>query len=134
MTTTQYGAEVVVVMGVMGSGKSAAPPEVQATLFGSFGVAEAIDRFVREGIAGSLGYFLFFLGPGSLDRITSAIIVQPLEAPTIDGDLMLVGIRLYGLAFVLAILQTLVAPIIYLRARLRAHKLATPLHATSAAT
>jgi hypothetical protein len=42
---------------------------------------------------------------------------------TIDGDLLLVAIRLYGLAFVLSVLQTLAAPIITLRARLRARRL-----------
>lgn len=121
-----YAARVllfVTFFALLGASYAAAPAVVQATLFGSLGVAEAVERFVREGIAGSLGYFLFFLGPDNLAPITDAIVVQPLETRTVDGDLILVGIRLYGLAFVLAVLQTLVSPVIYLRARLRAHKL-----------
>lgn len=113
----------VAIFALLGLSYAGAPQAVQQNLFGTFGAAEAIEAFLREGIAGSLGYFLFFLGPDNLLPITRTIVPQPLTTTSIDGDLILVGVRLYGLAFVLALLQTLVAPITYIRARLRARKL-----------
>jgi hypothetical protein len=110
----------LVMFALLGASYSASPASAQQALFGPLRPVEAIETFLREGIAGSLGYFLFFLGPDTLKPITNAIIAEPLTSPTIDGELFLVGLRLYGLAFVLAILRTLVTPIIYVRARLRA--------------
>ncbi len=112
------------IFALLGFTYAAVPTSVQQTLFGDLGAGEAIEAFVREGIAGSLGYFLFFLGSDNLAQVTRTIVTEPLAAATIDGDLLLVAIRLYGLALVLSLLQTLAAPIISLRARLRAHKLA----------
>jgi hypothetical protein len=111
------------IFSLLGATYAAVPQSVQQSLFGNLGAGDAIEAFIREGIAGSLGYFLFFLGPHNLSPITSAIVAEPLTTSTIDGDLFLVAIRLYGLAFVLSILQTLAAPIIYLRGRLRANTL-----------
>jgi hypothetical protein len=111
------------IFALLGLTYAAVPTPVQQALFGDLSAGEAIEAFVREGIAGSLGYFLFFLGPNNLAPITRTIVTEPLVTSTIDGDLFLVAIRLYGLALVLSLLQTLAAPIIYLRARLRARKL-----------
>ncbi|MBX3429514.1 MAG: hypothetical protein KF779_08040 [Hyphomonadaceae bacterium] len=111
----------LVMFALLGLSYAATPATVQQTLFGTLRPWEAIEAFLREGVAGSIGYFLFFLGPGTLKPMTDAIVAEPLTSPTVDGDLFLVGLRLYGLAFVLAILRTLVTPIVYLRARLRAH-------------
>lgn len=122
-----YAARVALFLAIfalLGASYAATPMQVQQSLFGDFNTGEAIETFIREGIAGSLGYFLFFLGPNNLAPVTNAIIAEPLATSTIDGDLFLVGIRLYGLAFALALLQTLVAPITYVRARLRARRLA----------
>ena len=122
-----YLARVVLFLAIfalLGVSYAAVPSPVQQTLFGNLSASEAVESFVREGIAGSLGYFLFFLGAGNLAPITQAIVTEPLVTTTIDGDLLLVAIRLYGLAFVLSVLQTLAAPIISLRARLRARRLA----------
>ena len=80
--------------------------------------------FLREGVAGSIGYFLFFLGPDRLAPITQTIAAERLAASTPDGDVFLAGIRLYGLAFVLAILRTLAMPVAYIRARLRSGRIA----------
>lgn len=113
----------IAIFALLGISYAGAAPAVQQNLFGSFSAIGAIEAFLREGIAGSLGYFLFFLGPDNLLPITRAIVPQPLTTSSVDGDLILVGVRLYGLAFVLALLQTLVAPITYIRARLRARKL-----------
>jgi len=101
------------------------PAPVQATLFGDLTTLQATETFLREGVAGSIGYFLFFLGPQTLEPITSAVAGETrLESSTLDGAVFLAGIRLYGFAFVLAILRTLATPITYLRARLRAQKIA----------
>jgi hypothetical protein len=118
-----YAARVVfflVMFALLGASYAAAPAAVQASLFGAFSIPEAIDAFLREGVAGSLGYFLFFLGPEHLAPVTDAIINRPLVSSTLDGDILLVGIRIYGLAFVLAVLRTLVTPITFVRARRRA--------------
>lgn len=116
-------AMFLVIFALLGTSYAFAPQAVQATLFGDFSAPAAIETFLREGVAGSLGYFLFFLGPEALQSITGPIIAEPLVSSTIDGDIFLVGIRLYGLAFVFALLRTLVTPITYLRARRRARDL-----------
>jgi len=124
-----YGARLLmflIIFALMGTSYAFAPKPVQRTLFGDMGAMEAIWTFLREGIAGSVGYFLFFLGPDHLKPITSVIIAEPLAPSTVDGDIFLVGIRVYGLAFALSILRTLVTPIIYVRARGRAGKLSAP--------
>lgn len=121
-----YAARLVMFLAIfalMGAGYAFAPPAAQETLFGPLGAAEAIGTFLREGIAGSIGYFLFFLGPDALSSITGAIVDEPLTASTVDGDIFLVGVRLYGLAFALAVLRTLMTPLVYLRARRRAETL-----------
>lgn len=118
-----YTARLVMflfIFALMGTSYAFAPKPVQETLFGDFDAPSAIQTFLREGFAGSVGYFLFFLGPDHLRPITNAIIADPLVPSTVNGDIFLVGIRIYGLAFVLAILRTLVTPITYLRARHRA--------------
>jgi hypothetical protein len=124
-----YAARLVmflVIFALMGTSYAFAPTAVQQTLFGDFGAMRAIETFLREGLAGSVGYFLFFLGPDHLKPITSAIIADPLVSTTVNGDIFLVGIRVYGLAFVLSILRTLVMPITYARARHRAARLPAP--------
>lgn len=124
-----YAARLVMFLALfalMGAGYAFAPPAAQETLFGPLGAGEAIETFLREGIAGSIGYFLFFLGPDALTSITGAIVAEPLTASTVDGDIFLVGVRLYGLAFALAVLRTLVTPLVYLRARRRAGTLPAP--------
>ncbi|MBU1384922.1 MAG: hypothetical protein KJ916_08755 [Alphaproteobacteria bacterium] len=121
-----YAARLVMFMlifALLGTSYAFAPQPVQATLFGDFGAAEATETFLREGVAGSLGYFLFFLGPEALKPVTNLIVAQPLTTASVDGEIFLVGIRLYGLAFALALLRTLVTPITYLRARRRAGRL-----------
>ena len=121
-----YAARLVmflVIFALIGTSYAFAPQSVQETLFGDFGALDAIERFLREGIAGSIGYFLFFLGPDALRPITKVIIAEPLTSATINGEIFLVGIRLYGLAFALAALRTLATPIIYMRARHRADDL-----------
>lgn len=121
-----YAARLVmflVIFALIGTSYAFAPQSVQETLFGDFGALDAIERFLREGIAGSIGYFLFFLGPDALRPITNVIIAEPLTSATINGEIFLVGIRLYGLAFALAALRTLATPIIYMRARHRADDL-----------
>ena len=119
-------AMFLVIFALLGTSYAFAPQAVQATLFGDFSAPAATGTFLREGVAGSLGYFLFFLGPEALQSITSLIVAEPLVSSTIDGDIFLVGIRLYGLAFVFALLRTLVTPITYLRARRRADTLPAP--------
>lgn len=114
----------VVIFAALGASYAGAPREVQQTLFGAFEPMAAIEAFIREGIAGSVGYFLFFLGGDKLEPITSAIASERLRSSSVDCDIFLSGIRLYGLAFALAILRTLATPIIYVRARLRARNLA----------
>lgn len=129
-----YFARLVLFLAIfalLGVSYASVPAQVQQTLFGNLSAAQAIEAFIREGVAGSLGYFLFFLGPSNLAPITQAIAVEPLTTSTVDGDLFLIAIRLYGLAFVLSLLQTLASPIIYLRARLRARKLAEATEAGS---
>lgn len=121
-----YAARLVmflIIIALLGTSYAFAPPQAQATLFGDLGALEAIETFLREGIAGSLGYFLFFLGPDDLGAITRAIIAEPLVSSTVNGDIFLVGIRLYGLAFAFALLRTLATPVTYLRARRRADRL-----------
>lgn len=124
-----YAARLVmflVIFALIGTSYAFAPLQVQETLFGEFGALDAVEAFLREGVAGSIGYFLFFLGPDHLSPITNLIIAQPLTSATINGDIFLVGIRLYGLAFALAALRTLATPIIFLRARRRAGRIPTP--------
>ncbi len=123
-----YAARLVMFLAIfalLGASYAWAPLAVQETLVGPLGTMEAITVFLREGIAGSLGYFLFFLGPDNLAPITRAILDQPLDPATPSGDAFLVGIRIYGLAFMFSVLRTLVMPISYWRARRRARKLAT---------
>ena len=114
----------VAIFGLLGSSYSWTPDEVQENLFGEFDALGATEAFLREGVAGSIGYFLFFIGPDNLAPIKGAIASEQLSSMSSDGDVMLAGIRLYGLAFVLAILRTLATPITYVRARLRARKIA----------
>ena len=121
------------IFALLGASYASAPAPVQERLFGNFGALPAIEAFLREGIAGSVGYFLFFLGPDNLKPITEGIAAEPLTASTADGDIFLVGIRLYGLALVLSLLRTLVMPITYIRARLRARRLPSTETATAAA-
>lgn len=121
-----YAARLImflVIFALLGASYALAPAQAQATLFGDMGAWQAIETFLREGLAGSLGYFLFFLGPDNLGSITRVIIAEPLVPSTASGDFFLVGIRLYGLAFALSILRTLATPIAYLRARRRAERL-----------
>ncbi|MGV9006458.1 MAG: hypothetical protein ACOH1H_06940 [Brevundimonas sp.] len=121
-----YAARLVMFLAIfalLGASYAFAPLAVQETLVGPLGVVEAFNMFVREGIAGSIGYFLFFLGPEHLRPITQAIIAEPLVPATSSGDAFLVGLRIYGLAFMLSVLRTLVTPISYLRARRRARQL-----------
>lgn len=124
-----YAARLVMFLAIfalLGASYALAPQPAQETLFGDLGAALAIETFLREGLAGSVGYFLFFLGPDNLRPLTSAIIADPLVPSTVNGDIFLVGIRLYGLAFTLSLLRTLATPIAYLRARRRARDLAEP--------
>ena len=114
----------VVIFGLLGSSYAWAPVEVQENLFGEFDALTASEAFLREGVAGSIGYFLFFIGPDNLAPIKGVITTEQLASVSSDGDVMLAGIRLYGLAFVLAILRMLATPITYIRARLRARKIA----------
>lgn len=121
-----YAARVamfIVIFVLLGLSYAAAPTAAQNTLFGDLGALEAAEIFLREGIAGSIGYFLFFIGADNLRPIKDLIIAEPLASSSVDGDIFHAGIRLYGFAFVLAILRTLVTPITYIRARLRARKL-----------
>jgi hypothetical protein len=131
-----YAARLVmflVIFALMGTSYAFAPQAAQQTLFGDLGVLEAIETFLREGIAGSVGYFLFFLGPRDLQAITGLIVAEPLAPSTVNGDVFLVGVRLYGLAFALSVLRTLATPIIYLRARRRAASLPAPAEPSPAA-
>lgn len=123
-----YAARValfLIIFALLGFGSAATPLEVQTSLLGEFRAGDAIKAFLREGVTGSLGYFLFFLGPDNLKSITKAIVAHPLASATTDGNIFLAGIRLYGFAFVLAALRALVTPITYLRARFRARRLST---------
>lgn len=124
-----YAARLImflVIFALLGTSYAFAPPQAQETLFGDLGALEAIETFLREGLAGSIGYFLFFLGPDDLGSITRVIIAEPLVSSTVNGDIFLVGIRLYGLAFAFALLRTLVTPVTYLRARRGAGDLPAP--------
>ncbi|MFW2342834.1 hypothetical protein [Brevundimonas sp.] len=112
------------IFALLGASYAWAPLAVQETLVGPLGATEAINVFIREGIAGSIGYFLFFLGPDNLAPVTRAILDQPLDPATPSGDTLLVGIRIYGLAFMFSALRTLVMPVTYWRARRRARRLA----------
>jgi hypothetical protein len=114
----------LVIFACLGMSYAWAPKAVQESLFGDFTALAAIDAFLREGVAGSIGYFLFFLGPENLKPITDAIVVRPLVPSTLSGDVFLVGLRLYGLALILAVLRTLLTPVTYARARLRSDRLA----------
>lgn len=121
-----YAARVVlfiIIFGLLGASYAAAPQEVQNNLFGDFGTLDAGEAFLREGVVGSIGYFLFFIGSENLAPITESIASERLASSSPDGDVFLAGIRLYGLAFVLAVLRTLATPITFVRARLRARKL-----------
>lgn len=131
-----YAARLVmflVIFALLGASYAWAPSAVQDTLVGPLGTMEAINVFIREGIAGSIGYFLFFLGPDNLAPVTRAILDQPLTPATPSGDAFLVGIRIYGLAFMFSILRTLATPITYWRARRRAHRLPAPAKGESTA-
>ena len=71
-----YAARLVMFLAIfalLGASYAWAPLAVQETLVGPLGTMEAINVFVREGIAGSLGYFLFFSGLTTL---------RPLPAPS----------------------------------------------------
>ena len=118
-------AMFLVIFALLGASYAAAPNQAQQTLFGDFRALEATETFLREGVAGSFGYFLFFLGPDNLKPVTDMIVTEPLSPATTDGDVFLVGIRLYGLAFVLSMLRVPATPLTYLRARGRARKLPT---------
>jgi hypothetical protein len=113
----------LIIFAALGVSYSAAPQAAQENLLGDFGALKATETFIRQGVAGSIGYFLFFLGPDNLKPLTSAIIDEPIVSASVDGDVFLAGIRLYGFAFVLAVLRTLVTPVTYVRARLRSRKL-----------
>lgn len=115
----------IAIFALLGASYAAAPKEVQATLFGDLGAIDAFSAFLREGVAGSVGYFLFFLGPDNLQPITRSIVSEPLVSSSANGDVFLAGVRLYGFAFVLSVLRTLVTPLSYLRARLRARKISS---------
>ncbi len=122
-----YSARVILfglIFVLLGGSYSATPVAVQNNLLGDFSASDAATAFLREGVAGSFGYFFFFLGPERLQNITGLITTDRLASASVDGDVFLAGIRLYGLAFVLAILRTLVTPITYIRARLRARGIA----------
>ncbi|MBI1405509.1 MAG: hypothetical protein GC145_05230 [Caulobacter sp.] len=119
-------AMFLIIFALLGASYAWAPVAVQETLVGPLGPLKAIELFLREGVAGSVGYFLFFLGPENLKPITGAITPEPLAAASLNGDIFLVGIRVYGLAFVLAVLRTLVTPITLVRARGRAGRLTPP--------
>jgi hypothetical protein len=121
-----YAGRVVVflvIFALLGVTYASAPTEVQAPLFGEYSQTGAIDAFIKEGVAGSIGYFFFFLGAATLEPITNSIASDRIASNSVDGDIFLAGIRLYGLAFVLAVLRTLIAPVTYLRARVRAMRL-----------
>jgi hypothetical protein len=129
-----YAARLVMfllIFGLLGTSYAFAPRPVQDTLFGNLGPLQATEIFLREGLAGSVGYFLFFLGPDHLKPITSAILSEPLVASNVDGDTFLVGLRVYGLAFMLSILRTLATPITYLRARRHADRITAATEATA---
>lgn len=113
----------LIVFALLGATYASAPNVVQERLVGDYSTMGAIEAFIRESLAGSVGYFLFFLGGDNLEPITSAIASERLTAQSIDGDIFLSGIRLYGLTFVLAILRMLATPVIVGRARLRARDL-----------
>lgn len=110
----------LLIFALLGVTYTAAPTAVQNHLFGELTAASAIEVFLREGVAGAVGYFLFFLGPNSLTPITDAISPDRLVSSSADGDVFLAGIRLYGLAFVFAVLRALLTPVIFMRARNRA--------------
>ncbi len=131
-----YAARIflfVLIFALLGASYAFAPAQAQEKLFGDLSALDATVSFMREGIAGSVGYFLFFLGPDTLKPITTFIVSEPLAPASVDGDILMAGIRLYGFAFVLALLRTLVTPITYVRARLRANKISekTELDVTS---
>ena len=131
-----YAARLVMFLAIfalLGASYAWAPVAVQDTLVGPLGTVEAITTFIREGIAGSLGYFLFFLGPTHMQPITDTILGEPLTAATPSGDAFLVGLRVYGLAFMFSILRTLVMPLTYWRARRRARRLAIKTEAEATA-
>ncbi len=113
----------VVIFALLGASYSQAPVSVQQSLVGEFSALTAAEAFLREGVAGSVGYFLFFIGAENLAPIKQAIAPMSLESASVDGDIFLAGIRLYGLAFALAILRTLATPITFIRARIRARKM-----------
>ncbi|WP_425411061.1 hypothetical protein [Hyphococcus sp.] len=113
----------IAIFAALGASYAAAPQAAQENLFGDFTAIEAIEAFIRQGVAGSIGYFLFFLGPDNLKPITGAIMTEDLVSASTDGDVFLAGVRLYGFAFVLAVLRTLFTPVTYLRARLRSRKI-----------
>lgn len=115
----------LVIFASLGVTYSAAPGAVQQNLFGEFGGAAATEAFLREGIAGAFSYFLFFLGPDTLAPLTEAVSPERLQPASVDGDVFLAGIRLYGLAFILAVFRALLTPLIIVRARGRAAHVTT---------
>jgi hypothetical protein len=116
----------LLVFALLGASYANAPNAVQAQLVGDYGVWAATEAFLRESAAGSVGYFLFFLGPDKLQPITDAIAAERLQSNSLDGDVFLSGLRLYGLPFVFAVLRAIVTPVIFVRARLRSRKLNVP--------
>jgi hypothetical protein len=113
----------IIMFALLGTSYAGTPTEVQQNLFGSYNAVNASEAFLREGLAGSIGYFLFFLGPDNLAPVTNTISSERLVSLSFDGDVFLAGVRLYGLAFALAILRTLATPVTFVRARLRSRKL-----------
>lgn len=113
----------IIIFALLGATYAAAPEAAQMQLVGPLSAREAFEIFLRESVAGSVGYFLFFLGPDTLKPLIDAIAAERLSSASVDGDFYLAGLRLYGLPFVLALLQFLATPIIFVRARVRARLL-----------
>jgi len=83
-----YAARLVMFLAIfalLGTSYAFAPVAVQDTLVGPLGALQAINTFLREGVAGSIGYFLFFLGPDNLKPVTDAILAEPLTPATPSG-------------------------------------------------
>ena len=110
----------LLIFALLGWSYASAPDAAQASLVGAYEVWPATLSFIREAAAGSIGYFLFFLSGERLAPLTEAIAAERLAPVGIEGDVFLSGLRLYGLAFVLAVLRLAATPVIFARARLRA--------------
>lgn len=125
LTGAQFGRVIIflVIFTALGWSYAGAPDAAQDQLVGELSGWQATGAFILEGIAGAVGYFLFFLGPENISPIKGFFATETLTSGGIDGDIFLSAIRLYGLAFVFAILRALVTPIVFLRARLRAMKI-----------